>query len=459
MEPPYKASFSTSRGVSATFPPTQTPTRSQNQSQQASDLQSKSEDLSKFGSQDSPKTDRRKSRRSHHHGSDDPPISPKGEPASRHRTRPSPSPRSLDPSAFDGVKSYRHKHSKSRDLRFPNPMSHLASSASARGLLPTWSGGKDKDREGDDELLKPVTRETTQSRWGSESTTGLSDGRNGSLLDTPEQHERLAPIRRNEILSMDDLEKVRKRRKLGEEYLRSALTSIGTLATDVTHRLDYTYYNLLEKITALNSTISLFQELSDSASTLLNDFERETAGLDQDIRKQLNDLKGFEPQIQKADALEQRMKAGRQRVEELAKRLETVRHEIDSWEQRETEWQTRTSRRLRIFWGIVTSAMLVLVLALVIQNWPLFWSPHAGTSCLTMSNHSSPSVPPQSEVWDEVLDLGARSSGSDAGPARYPSNLADRRESLAKAGPTSTVRPGYDAAPAEPDPLPVLDEL
>jgi hypothetical protein len=167
--------------------------------------------------------------------------------------------------------------------------------------------------------------------------------------------------------------------------LRSALTSIGTLATDVTRRLDYTYYNLLEKITALNSTISSFQELSDSASTLLNDFEHETAGLDQDIRKQLNDLKGFEPQIQKADALEQRMKAGRQRVEELGRRLETVRHEIDSWEQREIEWQTRTSRRLRIFWGIFISALLVLVLALVLQNWPEFWSSHTETSRLIVS--------------------------------------------------------------------------
>ncbi|KAJ5359863.1 Cgr1 [Penicillium concentricum] len=459
MEPPYKyASFSASRGASATFPPTQAPTRSQNQSLQTSDLQSNSEDLSRFGSQEAPQTDRRKTRSSHRHGPGDRPISPKGEPASRHRTRPSPSPRPLDPSTFDGTKTHRHKHSKSRDLRFPNPMSHLASSASARGLLPTWSGGKDKDREGDDGLLRPVTREMTQSRWGSDSTSGLSDGRKGSLLDTPEQHERLAPIRRNEIHSVDDLEKIKKRRKLGEEYLRSALTSIGTLATDVTRRLDYTYYNLLEKITALNSTISLFQELSDSASTLLNDFERETAGLDQDIRKQLNDLKGFEPQIQKADALEQRMKSGRQRVEELGKRLETVRHEIDSWEQRETEWQTRTSRRLRIFWGIVTSALLVLVLALVIQNWPVFWSPQTETSRLTVSNHS-PSVPPQSEVWDEVLGLGGRGSGSDSWPSRYPSNLADRRETLAKAGPTSTVRSGHDAAPAERDPLTVLDEL
>ena len=153
----------------------------------------------------------------------------------------------------------------------------------------------------------------------------------------------------------------------GARYLRSALTSIGTLATDATRRLDYTYYNLLEKITALNSTISSFQELSDSASTLLNDFERETTGLDQDIRKQINDLQGFQPQLEKADALEQRMKAGQQRVEELGKRLETVRHEIDSWERRETEWQTKTTRRLRI-WGIVLGAVVVLVLALALQQ-------------------------------------------------------------------------------------------
>jgi tetrahydromethanopterin S-methyltransferase subunit B len=238
------------------------------------------------------------------------------------------------------------------------------------------------------------------------------------------------------------------------------LASIGTLATDVTRRLDYTYYNLLEKITALNSTISSFQELSDSASALLNDFERETAGLDQDIRKQLDDLKGFESQIQKANALEQRMKAGRQRVEELGKRLETVRHEIDSWEQRETEWQTRTSRRLRIFWGIVTSTLLVLVLALVIQNWPQLRSSHAEVSGLTASNTSSISVPPQSETWDKVFGLGREGSGSDAGPPRYPSNLADRRESLAKVGPTSTAaRSGHDTAPAEHDFLRVLDEL
>jgi hypothetical protein len=121
---------------------------------------------------------------------------------------------------FDGLKSHhRHKHSKSRELRLPRPMSHLASSASARGLLSNWSSGRDKERESDDGLLRPITRETTRSRWGSDSTSGLGSGsRRGSLLDAPEQHERLGPIRRQEIQSMEDLEQVKRRRKQGEEY-------------------------------------------------------------------------------------------------------------------------------------------------------------------------------------------------------------------------------------------------
>jgi tetrahydromethanopterin S-methyltransferase subunit B len=206
------------------------------------------------------------------------------------------------------------------------------------------------------------------------------------------------------------------------------------LATDVTRRLDYTYYNLLEKITALNSTISSFQELSDSASTLLTNFEHETTGLDQDIRKQINDLQGFTPQVEKVDALEQRMKAGRRRVEELGKRLDSVRHEIDSWEQRETEWQTKTTRRLRI-WGIVLGAMVILVLALVFQQRPM--------------NRNS-FRDPQLERLTTLDHVSPLKSGSAAG-STFPSILADRRERLAKAGPGPT--------PTVYDPLRVLDEL
>ncbi|KAJ5937002.1 hypothetical protein N7466_003452 [Penicillium verhagenii] len=361
---------------------------------------------------------------------------------------------------LDGAKlhSHRHKHSKSREIRLPRHMSHLASSASARGLLPTWSGGREKDRE-EDGLLRPMTRETTRSRWGSDSTSGLgssSRSRKGSILDPSDQQGQLGPIRRQEIQSLEELGQVTKRRKQGEQYLRSALSSIATLATDVTRRLDYTYYNLLEKITALNSTIGSFQDLSDSASTLLNDFERETAGLDQEIRKQINDLQGFQPQIQKADALDKRMKAGRQRVEDLGKRLESVRGEIDRWDQRESEWQSRVSRRLRIFWAVISSSLLVLVLALVIQNWPALQSPSSFAEPSDKLNQTSLGATP-SDTWESVL-----SDAEDITSASwYPSGLADRRQSLEQANSITATssRASSDAVPTDLDPLRVLDEL
>ncbi|KAJ6035804.1 hypothetical protein N7540_000083 [Penicillium herquei] len=319
-------------------------------------------------------------------------------------------------------------------------MSSLASSASARGLLPTWS--RDKDREGEDGLLRPITRETTRSRWGSDST-GLGS-RRGSLLDVDQ--EQLGPIRRTRVQSMEDLEQVKKRRKQGEQYLRSVLNSVGTRATDVTRRLDYTYYSLLEKITALNSTIASFQDLSDSASTLLNDFERETAGLDQGIRKQINDLRGFEPQIQKADALEKRMKLGRERVQDLGQRLKNIRSQIDHWEQRESEWQSRVSRRLRIFWATVTGAILVLIMALIIQNSPTHTN-SPGKSNQSMWNQTSLDFIPDPDTATEPGH-----SNSDTG-SWYPSSLEDRRQSLAA---SMTVT---DSATPSDDPLRVFDEL
>lgn len=97
-------------------------------------------------------------------------------------------------------------------------MNQIASSAGAKGLLPTWSGSsKEKDRDGDDGLLRPVTRETTSSRWGSGSTGRLSSGsRRGSFLEGVEQNDRIGPTRQ-EIRTAEDLKQVKGRRKEGEE--------------------------------------------------------------------------------------------------------------------------------------------------------------------------------------------------------------------------------------------------
>lgn len=216
---------------------------------------------------------------------------------------------------------------------------------------------------------------------------------------------------------------------------------------------------MLEKITALHSTIGSFQDLSESASALLNDFERETAGLDQEVRKQINDLKGFEPQVQKADALEERMKRGRKRVEDLGRRLDAVRREIDSWEQRESEWQSRVSRRLRIISAVMGSAFLVLVLAIVLQNWPAIVSSHKMSPLPTEGANRSSFGSYQPDIWDSAFE--ANDPDSQVGSSSYPSSLEDRLQSLhaSTSVTVSATRAGPITTPTEQDPFRVLDEL
>lgn len=147
------------------------------------------------------------------------------------------------------------------------------------------------------------------------------------------------------------------------------------------------------------------------------------------------------------------MKVGRQRVEELGKRLEKVRSEIDRWERRESEWQSRVSRRLRIFWTIAGSALLVLVLALVLQNWP--HAPLEQVPPVTEIVHQSSLEAHASETQGPVL--GGRDRESAAGASWYPLSLEDRRQSLKQAA--SETRTGSETASTQPDPLRVLDEL
>lgn len=364
----------------------------------------------------------------------------------------------FDGAALDATRlrtRHKHKHSKSREGRFPRIMNPIAATG-AKGLLPAWSGGRDKEGDADNGLLRPITRETTRSRWGSESTVGYGTGsRKGSLLNDVDVGNKLGLIRPRDIRSAEDLEQVRERRKQGEEFLRSALSFIGTLATDITRRLDYTYYNLLEKIAALNSTMSSFQELSDSTSTLFADFEHETKNLEQDIRKQLVELKGFEPQIQKVESLEERMRVGRTRASALSDRLEAMRAEIDHWEKREMEFQTRVNRRLRIFWAVVIVVVLTAAIVLVIQNWSTAKSSGAEilTGAAVLANGSS-----------HMILQGIKSQSHTFVP-NDPEERSFRRptdhspEICSSAIPTTTPDLSLKAMPTTQDSLQIFDEL
>ncbi|KAK2759035.1 hypothetical protein FQN54_003134 [Arachnomyces sp. PD_36] len=189
---------------------------------------------------------------------------------------------------------------------------------------------------------------------------------------------------------MEDMEAEKLKRKKGEEYLRSSLSSIATLSTEITRRLDYTYYNLLEKLASLQSTVTSFQELSDLTTRLEADFENEASQLDKDSRRQIDELKGTDAHLKRIEALESRMTAGREKVEKLEKRLQVVREKIDGWERREGEWQARVSRRLRILWAVMGTLFIVSLAASIAQRWPSTspLEPEASTRVEKFTNES-----------------------------------------------------------------------
>ncbi|OJJ43695.1 hypothetical protein ASPZODRAFT_28333 [Penicilliopsis zonata CBS 506.65] len=326
---------------------------------------------------------------------------------------------------------------------------HQTTSSSSRGFLPTRPDSKIKDHDEYNALLRPGTRDTIRSRFGSVSTSRTgSRHRKNSVWNDIELSENSSPARRSEPLSKSDLKQVKKSRIQGEEYLRDALVSIGTLATDITRRLDYTYYTLLERVAALNSTIESLHELSHSISALCRDFEREITSLDSEIHRQVKKLEGFEAQTQKIEALEERMKAGRRRVKDLGNRLDAVRNEITNWENREIEWQARVGRRLRFFWGIVTSAALIVVVAVLIQNWSVT-DPGLRINLKRLAR----------PIYHESSNVQNAKSLSPSGshPTDDTLYLSDGQPSVLSAGmatdwPTSTSH-------ANRDPLKILEEL
>lgn len=152
--------------------------------------------------------------------------------------------------------------------------------------------------------------------------------------------------------------------------LRTSLQTLSTLSTTTTRRLDTTYYNLLQTMGTLVSTISSLQELFHSTVRLQEEFQDEADELEQDIDRQLEGFHDFEGQQSRIEALQGRMQRKRKMLEELELRLGAVRSRVADWERREVEWQAKITRRLRILWSATTVLVLLVAALLVFQHWP-----------------------------------------------------------------------------------------
>ncbi|KAI9681129.1 MAG: hypothetical protein M1817_002411 [Caeruleum heppii] len=172
------------------------------------------------------------------------------------------------------------------------------------------------------------------------------------------------------VVTKEALQREKQQRAIRDEELRNSLSSLNDLSNTATCRLDETYYSVLEKLSSLQATISSLHDLSALAHTLQADFDAEAHDLETDVQGQIEDLSGFDTQQNKVEKLEERVMAGRRKTRDLGTRLDVVMRKVEGWERKEGEWQAKTSRRLRIFWSVVSVSILTFVALLIFQYLP-----------------------------------------------------------------------------------------
>lgn len=149
--------------------------------------------------------------------------------------------------------------------------------------------------------------------------------------------------------------------------LRESLMELNTLSNNTTRQLDNTYYSVLEKHSALQSTIASMQELAIAARKLDQDFKNESNEIVSEVDTQLQGFQNFTDQRQEIEGYAARIGAGRQRVKSLCDRLDAVKMRVEKWEKSEGEWQQKTRRRLRILWTIIITCVLLFVALMIFQ--------------------------------------------------------------------------------------------
>lgn len=153
-----------------------------------------------------------------------------------------------------------------------------------------------------------------------------------------------------------------------EDELREGLQAISQQGMEITRRLDYGYYNLLEKVGNLGSVIQSFQSLSTQSGHLISNLESEVAKTDDHIKARAGHLKSsFDDREERVHALEERGRDAQRKAEEMGQRLDRARAAVEKWEKREIQRQKVWSRFVTRMWSMA-GCIVVLVVALLIAK-------------------------------------------------------------------------------------------
>ncbi|KIW65298.1 hypothetical protein PV04_07569 [Phialophora macrospora] len=156
----------------------------------------------------------------------------------------------------------------------------------------------------------------------------------------------------------------------GEEELRSRVSEINAKGVEITRRLDYGYYNLLEKVGNLVSMIGSFQSLAKQSGTLISNFDRENGRISEDTRRRLVTFRqGFDTRHIRAQELAERGARASAKATELSARLEAARVKVEEWEKREEKFRRAWDRVWGICWWTVVTVVILVVAAVIGKEW------------------------------------------------------------------------------------------
>ncbi|KAF1995894.1 hypothetical protein P154DRAFT_525996 [Amniculicola lignicola CBS 123094] len=242
--------------------------------------------------------------------------------------------------------SHHHKHHNHHHRRHSRHARDIAHSAAQ--LHPLTSVG---------DLLK--------SSSGS-SRNSPSDSRRHSQVQPDQDRQIGVPERRP--VRPEDVARERAKVKARESELRSSLQALSETSLKTSRQLDDTYYSILEKVSVLRQTIGNLQELSTLTQELHETFKGDAEELVEDAHGQLEGFSNFHTQQEQIESLEARIRTGREKANALTARLEEARKQVDARAKVESEWEARTTRRLRWLWSVLGTVLVIVFLVILFQR-------------------------------------------------------------------------------------------
>ncbi|KAI5465936.1 hypothetical protein BGZ63DRAFT_400370 [Mariannaea sp. PMI_226] len=146
------------------------------------------------------------------------------------------------------------------------------------------------------------------------------------------------------------------------EGLKQSLVDLHTFSTTASQRLDDTYYAVLEKMSALQTTVASLKELAETSRNIHNEFERDSKEIENDIAVQINSFGQFEDQQASIESLQSRIYDGRAKIRSLSDRVDVVRRRVEAWDRLDKESQEKTRRRLKAIWICMSIVSMAIIL-------------------------------------------------------------------------------------------------